>query len=265
MSSWNPRPAAAPGDPPRKGGRRVTSRSPRGAAHPGNGVIASFHGGRPRNRGVKDTHRPPFSAPSSRRRPSETAIRTASPALTLKSSQPGTTNRSRLRDGVGRYEPDRRGPDPGRPDPGRPGPACAMRAQRDAVRLTSRRASPARHNPPELDSREPTWRNASPGDITETTPPGAGLSGAHRVGRGPRRPSRRLPPEAGLRRTAQPTRPRTIGSAPPHGLAARTALDRAAARRREAVALLREQHHYSASDTARALGVSRQRVYQLAR
>ena len=51
----------------------------------------------------------------------------------------------------------------------------------------------------------------------------------------------------------------------PHGLAARTALDRAAARRREAVALLREQHHYSASDTARALGVSRQRVYQLAR
>ena len=55
-----------------------------------------------------------------------------------------------------------------------PGPACAMRAQRDAVRLTSRRASPARHNPPELDSREPTWRNASPGDITKTTPPGRG-------------------------------------------------------------------------------------------
>ena len=51
----------------------------------------------------------------------------------------------------------------------------------------------------------------------------------------------------------------------PHGLAARTALDRAAARQREVVALLREQHHYSASDTARALGVSRQRVYQLAR
>ena len=152
----------------------LASRSPRGAAHPGNGVIAPFHGGRPRNRGVKDTHRPPFSAPSSRRRPSETAIRTALPALTLKSSQPGTTNRSRLRDGVGRYEPDRRGPDPGRPDPGRPDPACAMRAQRDAVRLTSRRASPARHNPPELDSREPTWRNASPGDITKTTPPGAG-------------------------------------------------------------------------------------------
>ena len=53
-----------------KGGRRVTSRSPRGAAHPGNGVIAPFHGGRPRNRGVKDTHRPPFEAsPLARRWP----------------------------------------------------------------------------------------------------------------------------------------------------------------------------------------------------
>ena len=205
MSSWNPRPAAAPGDPPRKGGRRVTSRSPRGAAHPGNGVIASFHGGRPRNRGVKDTHRPPFSAPSSRRRPSETAIRTASPALTLKSSQPGTTNRSRLRDGVGRYEPDRRGPDPGRPDPGRPGPACAMRAQRDAVRLTSRRASPARHNPPELDSREPTWRNASPGDITKTTPPGVGDSRTARQTPG-RTPT---PRGAELRRTVRRRTPRS--------------------------------------------------------
>ena len=240
----------------------MTSRSPRGAAHPGNGVIAPFHGERPRNRGVKDTHRPPFSAPSLRRRPSETAIRTASPALTLKSSRPGTTNRSRLRNGVGRYEPDRRGP-----DPGRPGPACAMRAQRDAVRLTSRRASPARHNPPELDSREPTWRNASPGDITETTPPGAGLSGAHRVGRGPRRPSRRLPQRRGSdgRRSRHGRGRSDPPAALPHGLAARTALDRAGARRREAVALLREQHHYSASDTARALGVSRQRVYQLAR
>ena len=67
----------------------LASRSPRGAAHPGNGVIAPFHGGRPRNRGVKDTRRPPFSAPSSRRRPSETAIRTASPALTPRPSRPG--------------------------------------------------------------------------------------------------------------------------------------------------------------------------------
>ena len=242
----------------------MTSRSPRGAAHPGNGVIAPFHGGRPRNRGVKDTHRPPFSAPSSRRRPSETAIRTALPALTLKSSQPGTTNRSRLRDGVGRYEPDRRGPDPGRPDPGRPDPACAMRAQRDAVRLTSRRASPARHNPPELDSREPTWRNASPGDITKTTPPGAGLSGTHRVGRGPRRPSRRLPQRRGS--DGRRSRHGRGRSDPPRRTAARARrAHRSRPRRREAVALLREQHHYSAFDTARALGVSRQRVYQLAR
>ena len=49
-----------------------------------------------------------------------------------------------------------------------------MRAQRDTVHPTSRRASPARRNPPALDSCEPTWRNASPGDITETTPPGVG-------------------------------------------------------------------------------------------
>ena len=55
-----------------------------------------------------------------------------------------------------------------------PVPACVMRAQRDAVHPASRRASPARRNPPALDSCEPTWRNASPGDITKTTPPGVG-------------------------------------------------------------------------------------------
>ncbi|RLP06437.1 XRE family transcriptional regulator [Propionibacterium australiense] len=47
--------------------------------------------------------------------------------------------------------------------------------------------------------------------------------------------------------------------------AARAALDRAAARRREAVALLRDKQHYSAADAARVLGVSRQRIYQLSR
>ena len=128
----------------------MTSRSPRGAAHPGNGVIAPFHGGRPRNRGVKDTHRPPFSAPSSRRRPSKTAIRTASPALTLKSSRPGTTNRSRLRDGVGRYESDRRGPGQGgrarlaqcEPSATQSASPRAVRAQRDTIRLSSILASP---------------------------------------------------------------------------------------------------------------------------
>ena len=64
-------------------------------------------------------------------------------------------------------------------------PDCVMRAQRDAVHPASRRASPARHNPPALDSREPTSHNASPGDITNSTPPGLapGSSGAgtHRV------------------------------------------------------------------------------------
>ena len=53
-----------------------------------------------------------------------------------------------------------------------PGPACAMRAQRNAIHPTSRRASPARRNPPALDPRDPAWRNASPGDITKTTPRG---------------------------------------------------------------------------------------------
>lgn len=46
--------------------------------------------------------------------------------------------------------------------------------------------------------------------------------------------------------------------------AARVALDHAAARKREAVALLREKRNYSAADTARVLGVTRQRIYQLA-
>ena len=41
-----------------------------------------------------------------------------------------------------------------------PGPACAVRAQRDEIRLCSIRAIPTSHN-------------ASPGDITKTTPPGA--------------------------------------------------------------------------------------------
>ena len=61
-----------------------------------------------------------------------------------------------------------------------------MRAQRDTVHPASRRASPARRNSPALDSCEPTWRNASPGDITETTPPGVGRPRGwrHRPGEG---------------------------------------------------------------------------------
>jgi hypothetical protein len=47
--------------------------------------------------------------------------------------------------------------------------------------------------------------------------------------------------------------------------AARAALEHAAACKRDAVAMLRDEKHYSAADTARVLGVSRQRVYQLAR
>ena len=67
-------------------------------------------------------------------------------------------------------------------------PACVMRAQRDAVHPASRRASPARHNPPALDSCEPASHNASPGDITNSTPPGLapGSSGGDAPGPGPR-------------------------------------------------------------------------------
>ena len=104
-----------------------------------------------------------------------------------------------------------------------------MRAQRDTVHPTSRRASPARRNPPALDSCEPTWRNASPGDITETTPPGVGRPRGwrHRVCQ-----PKRLPPGGGAdpgdggtgrrrndsprgwgtcRRTARSARPRASG------------------------------------------------------
>ena len=66
-----------------------------------------------------------------------------------------------------------------------PGPACVMRAQRNGIHPTSRHASPARRNPSALDPRDPTWHNASPGDITKSTPPGVGLR--HGVpGPGPR-------------------------------------------------------------------------------
>ena len=185
----------------------MTSRSPRGAAHPGNGVIAPFHGERPRNRGVKDTHRPPFSAPSSRRRPSETAIRTASPALTLKSSRPGTTNRSRLRNGVGRYEPDRRGPAQGgrarlaqcEPSATQSTSPRAVRAQRDIIHLSSIRASP----PGAMRAQVTSPKRLPQGRVS------AGLTGWDEAPP----PFPATPPGAGLRRTAQPTRPRTIGSA----------------------------------------------------
>ena len=52
-----------------------------------------------------------------------------------------------------------------------PSPACVMRAQRDGIHPASRRASPARRNPPALDPRRLTSHNASPGDITKSTPP----------------------------------------------------------------------------------------------
>ena len=52
-----------------------------------------------------------------------------------------------------------------------PSPACVMRAQRNRIHPASRRASPARRNPPALDPRRLTSHNASPGDITKSTSP----------------------------------------------------------------------------------------------
>ena len=104
-----------------------------------------------------------------------------------------------------------------------PGPACVMRAQRDGIHTTLRHASSARRNPPQLDPCRPTSHNASPADITKTTPRGRGHRGrrlragppgwrrprggahrwtAHRIpGRAP------TPPGQTRRRTVRPARP----------------------------------------------------------
>ena len=130
----------------------------------------------------------------------------------------------------------------------------AVRAQRDIIHLSSIRASP----PGAMRAQVTSPKRLPQGRVS------AGLTGwdeapAALPGDSPKGGAQ----TDGAADTAADDRIRP--AALPHGLAARTALDRAAARRREAVALLREQHHYSAFDTARALGVSRQRVYQLAR
>ncbi len=100
--------------------------------------------------------------------------------------------------------------DPGAGTGTGPGSACAMRAQRDTVHPGSRHASPARRNPSSLDSREPTWRNASPGDITRTTPPRWGRAGRWcRRRRRSHRSRRRVAPGA-----ARPPPRRRSASAP---------------------------------------------------
>ena len=65
-----------------------------------------------------------------------------------------------------------------------PSPACAMRAQRNETRLGLHHASSARQNPPALNPREPAAHHAIPGDITKTTPPGAGAGRGRREGAG---------------------------------------------------------------------------------
>ena len=84
--------------------------------------------------------------------------------------------RDRAGSGTGSATTSGRLPDQSRGGRGRrgSGPACVMQGQLNGIHPTSRHASPARRNPSALDPRDPTWHNASPGDITETTPPGAG-------------------------------------------------------------------------------------------
>ena len=96
-------------------------------------------------------------------------------------------DRDRAGIGIGPATTSGRFPDQARGGRGRrgPGPACVMPGQLNGIHPTSRRASPARRNPSALDPRDPTWHNASPGDITKSTPPGVGLR--HGVpGPGPR-------------------------------------------------------------------------------
>ena len=87
-----------------------------------------------------------------------------------------------------------------------PSPACVMRAQRDGFHPASRRASPARRNPPALDPRRLTSHNASPGDITKSTPPR--LSPEDACGSPGRRRSRRWGRPAGPRRRGVASPPR---------------------------------------------------------
>ena len=103
-----------------------------------------------------------------------------------------------------------------------PSPACAMRAQRNEIRLGSHHASSARQNPPALNPREPAAHNAIPGDITKTTPPGAGEGRVFPGGRrGPHAPwegvrsSAPWLPVPCVRTGSQPRRGATVDVAPP--------------------------------------------------
>ena len=87
-----------------------------------------------------------------------------------------------------------------------PSPACVMRARRNRIHPASRRASPARRNPPALDPRRLTSHNASPGDITKSTPPPR-LSPEDACGSPGRRRSQRRGTAAGDGQLAGPLPP----------------------------------------------------------
>ena len=90
---------------------------------------------------------------------------------------------------------------------GEKGPAHVMRDQRNRIHLSSRDASPARHNPPALALREPASHNARPGDMTNSTPPGGAPARSIAARGGARTGPGAVVPAQGLRAPARRTCP----------------------------------------------------------
>ena len=90
---------------------------------------------------------------------------------------------------------------------GEKGPAHVMRDQRNRIHLSSRDASPARHNPPALALREPASHNAGPGDMTNSTPPGGAPARSIAARGGARTGPGAVVPAQGLRAPARRTCP----------------------------------------------------------
>ena len=192
----------------------VRTAAPGRGLRPGRGIVGETHVGAGAVEGAPPGSRDYHSTREGGRRDRRAAREDVCQGHDLE-GRPAISRTRSERGGMGRGPGPRRlpgrpsgwrGPGPGRPRPGPacvncrsaqrnpgagagadPGPACAMRAQRDTVHPASRRASPARRNPSALDPREPTSHNASPGDITRTTPPGAGTRRRRHAGRWRRR------------------------------------------------------------------------------
>ena len=188
-----PRPGSVTGPRPRRGGRRGRSDDPARSGTRGNlkNDVSPFTTPLPlryaplprtvKGQGAKQSKRGAADEP-----PGPESATPSGPArgAALDDIGPGAhgdapVRRHRVRDDPGQCGLDRGGVSRvwARAGPGvargrrAPSPACVMRAQRDGIHPASRRASPARRNPPALDPRQLTSHNASPGDITKSTPP----------------------------------------------------------------------------------------------